>query len=1209
MLRRVRRHVREVELVGLLEDRVHVRLHDLRDHRGRRLRRDRESADEGGDGDCDLHAVECSLTPAVIDLRSDTATRPSAAMREAMARAEVGDEQRREDPTVLALERAAAAFLGQAEAVYLPTASMANEIALVILGERGTELIVEETAHVMIAELGGAAVHGGLQTRGLPGYRGRLSPEQVRATARVSDGFHIPRASIVALENTHNSAGGAVWPLDELRAVVETARELGLAVHLDGARLANAAVALDVPAAEIGRLADTVTLCFSKGLGCPLGAVIAGSEELMARRTRREAPVRRRDAPGRDRRRRGRCTRSSTTSSASPTTTRGRGGSPRGGRRPASRSTPRARRRTSSRSTSARSGSRRPRRSRGSPRRGVGLSGTVVPGVLRAVTHLDVDDDDVEGALELVPAGARHPAAAPGLDPDEHAGAAALAVAASSATEARPEPHVSRATPSRSSSAGGGRPSVAITATGPRMPADERGEVVAVGGEDREDAVRAGVEVRVAALDRLGDVAVPAEERVDPRVEDEVRSGGADGAEQLDLLVDRDGRVPAHRVLDVGADDPRLPRGGDGRGRVVVAALEVGAHGDVDGGGDPRRDAEHLVAGRGAVLEPERARDGGARRRDRAAPRQPRQRDRARHVPRVREHEQPRLAVPRAEQRAPRSARAGVIPATRRTILPRRSRRRLRSNASRASASANTASICGRSAPRSARRASSTSCSRLGSTTKYVDSIPSACGGSVATETSRPPGRSSAGERCEPLPAGGVEDEVDVGARVRGRFDHAAAPRHRASWTAKPPTTPAAPWISTRSPSARRPWSKRPCHALSAGSGIAALATWPRLSGFGASTAAGTAASSAATPSRSNGVSAYTASPAATSSTPSPSASTTPESSYDGVAGRRSAGHSSSSRVIAAAWTRTRASPGAGRGGSSSSRTTDAGSPAARNRIARIPRDAINRRRRSSTTTTATAYEAEDADPLPAPRAAVGDDDADRAGRERHRRQLDVAEREREARADDPREERDHGRDEHGDLRRRRDRDLGREPHVPAVRDDDRAAVLGGVADDRDHDRGDEELARARARPRTPRASGRGAPTRAPSPPSPTASTTIATRMLHASRAACASCASRCRRRFMHGHHEVERRAAATATGTVTRKRPWRSVSPLQPGHATGRGTRATAPSTSPSWSSVERRSSSRVAAGEHGEAEHEQEVRDDRAGDRAAHDVRRARR
>ena len=160
----------------------------------------------------------------MIDLRSDTQTKPSPGMRAAMMDADVGDEQRREDPTVLALEERAAAYLGQPEAVYLPTATMANQIALAILGERGTELIVEETAHIMTAELGGAAMHSGLQTRGLPGYRGRLSPEQVRAAARVSDRFHIPSASIVALEDTHNNAGGTVWPLDELEAVVETAR-------------------------------------------------------------------------------------------------------------------------------------------------------------------------------------------------------------------------------------------------------------------------------------------------------------------------------------------------------------------------------------------------------------------------------------------------------------------------------------------------------------------------------------------------------------------------------------------------------------------------------------------------------------------------------------------------------------------------------------------------------------------------------------------------------------------------------------------------------------------------------------------------------------------------------------------------------------------------------------------------------------------------
>ena len=200
-----------------------------------------------------------------------------------MANAEVGDEQEREDPTVLELERRAAELLGQEEAVYLPTATMGNQIALAILGQRGGELIVEERAHIMVSELGGAAYHSGLQTRGLPGYRGRISAEQVRAAGWKDGEFWTPAMSVLALENTHNTAGGAVWPLDELRETVGAARELGLRTHLDGARLLNAAVASGVPASEIAGGFDTVTLCLSKGLGCPLGALIAGSRELMHR--------------------------------------------------------------------------------------------------------------------------------------------------------------------------------------------------------------------------------------------------------------------------------------------------------------------------------------------------------------------------------------------------------------------------------------------------------------------------------------------------------------------------------------------------------------------------------------------------------------------------------------------------------------------------------------------------------------------------------------------------------------------------------------------------------------------------------------------------------------------------------------------------------------------------------------------------------------
>jgi threonine aldolase len=339
----------------------------------------------------------------VIDLRSDTQTKPSLGMREAMVSAEVGDEQRREDPTVIALERRAAEFLGQDEAVYLPTATMANQIALSILGRRGTELIVEENAHIMISELGGAAMHSGLQTRGLPGYRGRISPEQVRAAINPPDPLHTPRASILALENTHNSSGGAVWPLDELHAVVHVARELELALHLDGARIANASVASGVAPSEIGRLFDTATLCFSKGLGCPLGAVIAGSAELMQR-----ARVEKHRFGGAMR-------QAGIVAAAALYALQHNVGrladdhvrARRLAEGWAAQGVPLELDRVETNFVQVDVGVLGLTSLQAVARlaeAGVGLSGTVRPGVLRAVTHLDVDDADVDRALELVPA-------------------------------------------------------------------------------------------------------------------------------------------------------------------------------------------------------------------------------------------------------------------------------------------------------------------------------------------------------------------------------------------------------------------------------------------------------------------------------------------------------------------------------------------------------------------------------------------------------------------------------------------------------------------------------------------------------------------------------------------------------------------------------------------------------------------------------------
>jgi threonine aldolase len=222
----------------------------------------------------------------VIDLRSDTLTQPTAGMRRAIAEAEVGDEQKREDPTVIALEERAAALLGHEEAVFVPTATMANQIALRILTQPGDEVLAEASAHVFRYELGGPAVHSGLAMKPLPSEHGILAPAQVREAVSPPGDLHTAPTRLLCLENTHNGGGGRVWPLAHLRDVAAEARGLGLAVHLDGARLLNAAVAGGVPAAEYAREADTATLCLSKGLGCPLGAVVAGSRELMARARR-----------------------------------------------------------------------------------------------------------------------------------------------------------------------------------------------------------------------------------------------------------------------------------------------------------------------------------------------------------------------------------------------------------------------------------------------------------------------------------------------------------------------------------------------------------------------------------------------------------------------------------------------------------------------------------------------------------------------------------------------------------------------------------------------------------------------------------------------------------------------------------------------------------------------------------------------------------
>jgi threonine aldolase len=215
-----------------------------------------------------------------IDLRSDTVTRPTAAMRRAMADAEVGDDVLDGDPTVLRLQERVAGMLGKDRALFFPSGTMANQAALWLLGERGTEVLLDAAAHIVHWELAGAAALCGLQIRPVAGDGPVMDAAALERTMRPPSA-HAPRASLVCLENTHNGAGGKVTPPDGLRALRAVADRHRLAVHLDGARLWNAAAATGAPLAELAACADTVMVSFSKGLGAPVGAALAGSAEAM----------------------------------------------------------------------------------------------------------------------------------------------------------------------------------------------------------------------------------------------------------------------------------------------------------------------------------------------------------------------------------------------------------------------------------------------------------------------------------------------------------------------------------------------------------------------------------------------------------------------------------------------------------------------------------------------------------------------------------------------------------------------------------------------------------------------------------------------------------------------------------------------------------------------------------------------------------------
>ena len=221
----------------------------------------------------------------MIDLRSDTVTKPTEAMRAAMAAAEVGDDVLGNDPTVNALEQRTAEILGKDAAVYMPSGTMTNQVALRSHTEPGDEVVLEAEAHVYFYEAGGPAALAGVMMRLVQGVRGIFTGDDLRAVLRPAN-IHFPRTKLVCVENTTNRGGGSVWPMATLADVATTAREAGLALHMDGARIWNAAVALGVSEREIAEPFDSVSVCFSKGLGAPVGSALAGSAEFIARARR-----------------------------------------------------------------------------------------------------------------------------------------------------------------------------------------------------------------------------------------------------------------------------------------------------------------------------------------------------------------------------------------------------------------------------------------------------------------------------------------------------------------------------------------------------------------------------------------------------------------------------------------------------------------------------------------------------------------------------------------------------------------------------------------------------------------------------------------------------------------------------------------------------------------------------------------------------------
>jgi threonine aldolase len=225
------------------------------------------------------------VAPPLVDLVSDTATRPTPAMRRAIAEAEVGDDQKGEDPTVNRLQDRVAELLGTEAALFLVSGTMCNNVAVATLTQRGDAVVVDRRSHLLRSEAGGAVVGSAVVLDQLDGERGHFTPEQL-ARALHPGSLHVPPTRLVCLEQTHNFAGGTVWPLEQYRAVSRLARDRGAAVHVDGARLPNAVVASGVPFSAWAEPVDSLWIDFTKGLGAPIGAVLAGSADFIARARR-----------------------------------------------------------------------------------------------------------------------------------------------------------------------------------------------------------------------------------------------------------------------------------------------------------------------------------------------------------------------------------------------------------------------------------------------------------------------------------------------------------------------------------------------------------------------------------------------------------------------------------------------------------------------------------------------------------------------------------------------------------------------------------------------------------------------------------------------------------------------------------------------------------------------------------------------------------